>query len=111
VIWSSTTTLRSYSASVSLTGYANGYLTSGNYIAGLESSGVYIYSDSNLIKGYTDVNITGIDMRGIGIYLAGAGGQMALLLILDRSRLRPLITMLTGMQFICVNPLLPLQAV
>jgi autotransporter-associated beta strand protein len=74
VIWSTTTTLRSFSSSVSLAGYANGRTTSGNYTANLESAGIFIYSDHNTIRGYTNVSLTGIDMSGIGIYLAVYGG-------------------------------------
>ncbi|PJI76626.1 autotransporter-like protein, partial [Polynucleobacter brandtiae] len=70
VIWGATSTLRSYNSSLTLAGYANGFKTSSNFTANLESAGVLIYSDANTIRGKTGVTITGIDLSGIGVYLA-----------------------------------------
>ena len=81
IIWSTTTTIRSYNGSISLTGYANGRQTIDNFCASCAGAGVYVYSDNNLIRAKNNITITGINLPGIAVYLAnhssGSNGWIA----------------------------------
>ena len=69
IVWSTTTTIRSYAGSINMVGYADGFQTSGNFASNSDSAGIYIYDSHNIIRGYSGVSMTGIDMTGIGLYL------------------------------------------
>ncbi|MCG5644949.1 YDG domain-containing protein [Flavobacteriaceae bacterium LSUCC0859] len=73
IIYSTTTDIRSFNSSISLTGYANGYTTYGHFTSNWPGAGVAIHSDHNTIRAKTDLNVTGVNPAGIGIWLREGG--------------------------------------
>ncbi len=69
MIWSTSTTIRSYNGSVSLTGYANGRQTVTNFCNDCTAAGVYSYSDHNVVRAKNNLTITGINLSGVGVEL------------------------------------------